>query len=218
MGHEPHLLLPGPWTAGRIATDATHRHHLTAVLRLEEGAGVSYTDGAGRLGSGRWVGGAVERGEETRLAVPRPSITVAIAAPDAKERQRFVVEKLAELGVARIRWLRTRYGGHRIPRPDRAQQWADAALEQSRGAHRTHVDSSPCGLDEIEPPAVAADMSGAAARPAAGLPVPGRITVLIGPEGGWAPGEIDGFERLSLGDRVLRVETAAVVAAFALRG
>jgi len=39
-------------------------------------------------------------------------------------------------------------------------------------------------------------------------------TVVIGPEGGWAPGEIpDTMRRWSLGSTVLRVETAAIVAA-----
>jgi 16S rRNA (uracil1498-N3)-methyltransferase len=222
MGHEPHLFLPGPWDDRSIDASGTHRHHLTGVLRLDDGSAVSYTDGAGLVGTGRWVSGVVERGEEVRLPAPRPTIIVAVAAPDAKERQRYLVEKLSELGVARIRWLRTRYGGHRIPRPDRAQQWADAALEQSRGAHRTEVDGSHCAVDEIERPAVAAEVprpsAGSPGDRPAGPPASDRITILVGPEGGWAPGEIDGFDLVSLGERVLRVETAAVLAAFAMRG
>ena len=44
--------------------------------------------------------------------------------------------------------------------------------------------------------------------------VPHARTVVIGPEGGWAPGEIpESAIRLHLGDTVLRVETAAIVAA-----
>mgnify|MGYP002076409617 CR=1 FL=1 len=42
----------------------------------------------------------------------------------------------------------------------------------------------------------------------------GTLTVAVGPEGGWAPGEVpDGLPTVGLGRTVLRVETAAVVAA-----
>ena len=53
--------------------------------------------------------------------------------------------------------------------------------------------------------------------------VPIAVTFLVGPEGGWAPGELDAFlniipteqsavdvRRISLGENVLRAETAAV--------
>jgi 16S rRNA (uracil1498-N3)-methyltransferase len=42
----------------------------------------------------------------------------------------------------------------------------------------------------------------------------GSVTVVVGPEGGLSPDEIARFpRRMGLGDRVLRTETAAVVAA-----
>lgn len=49
-------------------------------------------------------------------------------------------------------------------------------------------------------------------------PAPARVTLLIGPEGGWTDAEIDGFARagfagLKLTETVLRVETAAIAAA-----
>jgi 16S rRNA (uracil1498-N3)-methyltransferase len=57
-----------------------------------------------------------------------------------------------------------------------------------------------------------------AAQPLAALDArPGALSLLIGPEGGLAEGEIaaaqaSGFIAVSLGPRVLRTETAAVVA------
>jgi 16S rRNA (uracil1498-N3)-methyltransferase len=44
----------------------------------------------------------------------------------------------------------------------------------------------------------------------------GPRTVAVGPEGGFTPAEVEmaaGWQRLSLGPRVLRVETAAIAAA-----
>jgi 16S rRNA (uracil1498-N3)-methyltransferase len=63
--------------------------------------------------------------------------------------------------------------------------------------------------------------SGAVLADPAGDPLSTRVPtgpVVIGPEGGFDPSELDaaqqrGVGRVSLGDGVLRVETAAVVAA-----
>ena len=57
-------------------------------------------------------------------------------------------------------------------------------------------------------------------RPGAALAVPGGTSptmstplVLIGPEGGWSPAELDAASaKVGLGDQVLRAETAAIVA------
>ena len=62
-------------------------------------------------------------------------------------------------------------------------------------------------LAEIDRPFVVCDRGGEREAP------PAR-TVVIGPEGGWASGEIpEDAIRWDLGDTVLRVETAALVAA-----
>jgi 16S rRNA (uracil1498-N3)-methyltransferase len=46
-----------------------------------------------------------------------------------------------------------------------------------------------------------------------------RPTVLVGPEGGWSPSELGrGLPTVTLGEHVLRVETAAVTAAALLTG
>lgn len=184
-------------------------HHLRRVLRLSDGAPVSYTDGRGILGEGVLVGGSVKRGREVTVAPPTTRVTVAVAPPDDKTRLRFLVEKLCELGVARIRWLDTAYRQGRPPKPERASGWARAALEQSRGAYLTAVDGGLTSLVDLDRPVVVAQVG---AAPLAG-PY-SEVTVAVGPEGGWAPGEIPGeFPTFGLGDRVLRVETAAVVAA-----
>jgi 16S rRNA (uracil1498-N3)-methyltransferase len=212
MAHRPHLYVPGPWEHDVLALSEDQTRHLHRVLRVEPGTALTYTDGAGRLGSGRLVDAGLERGDEFPAAAP-PELSVAVAPPHAKDRVRFLVEKLAELGVARIRWLRTRYGEGRPPRPDRAGAWTVAALEQSRGAWLTHVDEDWCTWEDLDPPVVVADAGGDARAPAT------VATLAVGPEGGWASDEVPaGLDLLSLGSRVLRVETAAIVGVARLVG
>ncbi len=82
------------------------------------------------------------------------------------------------------------------------------AVEQSRGAWLTDIDDAWCGIDDLEGPWVAAKSGGAA------LQIDRDLTVAIGPEGGWAPGELpEGVGLVHLGDRILRTETAGIAVA-----
>ena len=213
MGHVVHLYFPPPWTGKSITLDDRQRHHLE-VLRHQEGDRVTYTDGEGTFGQGLRIGNSVERGTEEFRILDRAGLVLAVAPPPERERQRFLVEKLAELGVDRLMWLRCRYGEGRPA--TRASEWAQTALEQSRGDRLMLVDSilTPAG-DLV---GWAADSSGVATRPAevfsGGSSPPGSLTLLIGPAGGWAPTDLDpACRRFSMGERVLRTETAALVAA-----
>ena len=209
MGHVPHLYLPGSWSDDRIPIDAGHQAHLERVLRRQNGDAVSYTDGAGTSGVGTLEDASVIRGDENLLERPAPRLTVAVAVPASKDRARFLVEKLGELGVDRIAWLETRHGKERPPRVTRATSWLISALEQSRGAWLTDITAEAVLLDELQGHVWFADAQGMApGRP------PSALTLVVGPEGGWAPGEIpDTATVVSLSDRVLRVETAAIVGA-----
>jgi len=208
MGHIPHLVLAPGWTGIRITVDERQRRHIGSVLRRTDGDPVTYTDGAGTTGSGTWTGMAVERGEEHAVAPPSPRLTIAVSPPDSKDRVRWLVEKATELGVSRIRWLRTAFTQGRVPRHDRCVSWMIGAVEQSRGAWLTDIDDAWCGIDDLEDPWVAAQSGGAAPH------IDRDLTVAIGPEGGWAPGELpEGIGLVHLGDRILRTETAAVAVA-----
>src|SRR3990172_8329095 len=109
MGHVVHLYFPPPWTGKSITLDDRQRHHLE-VLRHQEGDRVTYTDGEGTFGQGLRIGNSVERGTEEFRILDRAGLVLAVAPPPERERQRFLVEKLAELGVDRLMWLRCRYG------------------------------------------------------------------------------------------------------------
>jgi 16S rRNA (uracil1498-N3)-methyltransferase len=200
-------LVPGPWPDAVIVVGADQRRHVATVLRRQPGSPISYTDGAGLVGEGVWSAAGIERGDESLEPEPSATLTLAVAPPDSKDRQRWLVEKCTELGVSRLRWLRTQFGQGRVPRHDKAHSWMVSAIEQSRRSRVMSIDrdwTSLSALGEF----FAADRGGAPFRPEGGS------IVAIGPEGGWAPDELPKVcGRVSLGDGVLRSETAAIAAA-----
>lgn len=206
MGHVPHVCVLPPWNGDELTPPDAAAHHLTTVLRLDEGARLSYTDGSGRCGEGVWTGAHIARGAE--LTVPPPvALVIAVAPPRPRDRQRFLVEKLAEMGVAELVWLVSENGQGRPPQAGKASAWATAALEQSRGAYLMTV-AGPSRWHDLDRP-LAVAVPGAEAR----IPA-GATTVAIGPEGGFSDPEIPGdATAFALGGPILRVETAAIVAA-----
>ena len=209
MRHRPHLMVDTDWDGDLIGLDEAAAAHLTRVLRYQQGGPVSYTDGAGRLGEGTWTGvPGVERGFE-RL-VDRPSrLTVAVAPPRQRDRQRFIVEKAQELGMSKLVWLKTDLFKGRVPGIERASAWRRSALEQSCGAWCTEIEG-PVALSTLSHP-ILCDVGGRSLRDVFESQ---PLTIAIGPEGGWSVAELEACEPTgSIGSTVLRTETAVVVAA-----
>ncbi len=204
--HVPHVYLGNKWGDTEIEVDSDHLNHLERVMRLGAGDPVSYTDGTGTIGSGTYRGGMVIRGEERSIARPaRPPM--AIAPPRDRQRLRFAVEKLAELGVPRLHFLRTSHGEGSLPTLDKVVAWSRGALEQSRGVWLMVCDTEQMPLDELSPRWVAHPGGEPPQKYDGGV-------IAIGPEGGFSDDEIPAnTRRLDLGPTILRVETAAIVAA-----
>jgi 16S rRNA (uracil1498-N3)-methyltransferase len=205
VGHIPHLLIDGPWAGDRLEITKAQRDHVERVLRLAKGDPVSYTNGVGDRGSGIYAPGLVVRGEESWV-VPPSDLVVVTAPPTARDRLRFMVEKLAELGVAELRWLDSAYSQGRFPPAHKTRAWSVSALEQSRGSWSMRLPGGKTRLDDLVTPYAVCDPSG-------DLDIPQVRTLVVGPEGGWAPDEVPAEAiRFGLGDTTLRVETAAIVA------
>lgn len=205
MAQTPHLYIPQPWEGGLLEIDEAQRHHLNRVLRLAPGGPVTYTDGAGTFGQGRLGGSGVERGDEHSVG-RHANVSVAVAPPGSRSRCRFLVEKLAELGVAQLWWVTTRRTEGRPPPGEKARAWVVAALEQSRGAWL--MKTGDCSLEHLDSERViVADPGGGP------MPIPPGSVLLVGPEGGFEADEIrHDWRRMSLGPNILRVETAAIAA------
>jgi 16S rRNA (uracil1498-N3)-methyltransferase len=191
-------------------------HHLRRVLRLRDGAVVSVTDGAGRWRPCRLNRGVLEAdGVIATVDPPATPVTVAVAPPKG-ERLEWLVQKCTEVGVDELVLLVAersvvRWDADRAARQlERLRRVAAEAALQSRRVWLPTV-TGPVSASKVLPTAAAAEPGG---RPVG----PADAVVAIGPEGGWSPGELAAAaDHVSLGDTVLRVETAAVVATTLLR-
>lgn len=220
------FLLPSPPRDGRATLQGDEARHLARVLRAKPGDEVTVFDGAGHAWRARVAAVARDTvGLEIVAALPaapaaRVSLSIAVALPKG-DRQKWLAEKLSELGVERLLPLVTERG------VAEATDAARARLERS-----VIEACKQCGRDRlmaVDPPRTVAEaVAGAApgtrlllADPRAAAPpatAAASVLVLVGPEGGFTPQEESaavaaGAERILLAPHVLRVETAAVAAA-----
>jgi 16S rRNA (uracil1498-N3)-methyltransferase len=193
-------------------------HHLFRSLRLRPGEAVTAGDGAGRWRLCRVAaGGGLEvAGDVTVEPPPAPAITIAFGIPKG-DRPEWIVQKLTELGVDEIVPMTTR---HTVVRWDgdkaernlaRLRDVARAAAMQSRRAWLPAVGGLGAFADVVGRAGVAL------AHPGGGPPALDRPVVMVGPEGGWAPEELEAAPAVvGLGPTTLRTETAALAAAVRL--
>jgi 16S rRNA (uracil1498-N3)-methyltransferase len=209
--------------------------HALKSLRLKPGDAVVLTDGKGSLSEGVIKGAARRRVEvdvvSTRIEDP-PMEPEAWLAPALIRGPRFdfLIEKATELGARAICPLitaRTEVRSRSDVKIDRWRRIAIAALKQSQRARLPEI-FEPSGVREwidrgdFDQIWVADLVRNEAPRREFSSP-PGRVLLLIGPEGGWEEREREDFARrgasvISLGDNRLRAETAALALLVLARG
>jgi 16S rRNA (uracil1498-N3)-methyltransferase len=222
-------------TARLVVSGDAHRY-LSRVLRLAPGAHVDLFDGRGTEVAAIII--SIDAREvtfvlgERRQVVQRPTppLTLLQGLPRA-ERMDLVVQKATELGAARVVPVRTaRSAAGQRGRPDR---WEKIAIEAARQSGRADwPELAPVtGLEEAlnalaggglrivpwEEAPQAQPFGAILATATVGVTAPTAVTLLIGPEGGLTGEEVElatsaGFQIATLGPRILRTETAAIVA------
>lgn len=223
-------------TGGVVEVRGDEAHHAVAVRRLAVGEQVVLTDGAGRsvqgevASTGKRVFTVSVDSVEDHVR-PEPRFTVAQALPKG-DRGELAVEVLTEVGVdGVVPWAASRsvavWRGERAAKSH--AKWAATAREAAKQARRTwHPEVSPLA-STTDLVALAADADVAlvlheeATVPLAGVAVPatGTVLLVVGPEGGVSPEELEtltaaGAVPVRLGAEVLRTSTAGVVAVGAL--
>lgn len=216
---------PQPLAVGEFTLDGPDAYHLAAVLRARPGQAVTLFNGDGDEYACEIL--AVSKRTVTihvqqRCVINRErtvEITIAAAMPKG-DRGDWIIEKLTELGVTRFVPLITERTVV-IPKASRLESLRRTVIESSKqcGRNRLMVIEEPVRWVEF------AQRDGLPGRKYLLHPVekPERpcadeATVFaIGPEGGFTDKELaDGWTKLTLGPRILRIETAAIVAASAL--
>ncbi|MFJ8195666.1 16S rRNA (uracil(1498)-N(3))-methyltransferase [Streptomyces sp. NPDC096152] len=220
--------------------DGPEGRHAVSVKRLRPGEDVILTDGRGR-----WVEGVVKAAEgKDRLVVtdlesvteepaPSPRITVVQALPKG-DRGELAVETMTEVGVdAIVPWAASRcitqWKGDRGLKA--LGKWRSTAREAGKQSRRVRF---PEVADAATAKQVATLLAGAdfaavlhesGEEPLAttALPTAGEIVLVVGPEGGVSPDELELFARAGarpyrLGRSVLRTSTAGTAAAALLLG
>lgn len=207
---------------------------LTKVLRVKAGDTVTLLpSGVGMTEYVFDVGASSKRGVELTLKEQRPNVHeldgqlgLLLCLPNKPEKLELIVQKAVEIGATRIDLVHGDFSQmkHQL-RPERLQKILMEAAEQSeRGVvpalqlHGQLADFLTSLAPELRNSlAVAMERSHRTdtLNSLSGEP-DHRITILVGPEGGFSDKEKALIDELkirtfSLGKRVLRMETAAIV-------
>ncbi len=222
-----------------VYLDGEDAHHLRVVLHAQPGTKIAVLDGSGK----EWPAALTELGKTKAAAQlrepfepktePNVHITVAQALPKVGEKMEQVLQRGTEIGASGF-WA---YSSERSlthltgDRQEKRQvRWGAIVKTAAEQAHRAILPSLAISGDLRDVLATASEYDAAFVAYegetemvlkkalTAQSETPKRILVIIGPEGGFSDTEIKaarkaGVQTVSLGPRILRTETAALVAA-----
>jgi 16S rRNA (uracil1498-N3)-methyltransferase len=224
------LYLAGRIGPGPLKLDAEQARRLGAVMRLREGDEFLVFSGDGRewratVTSVAKSGMLASVGEIARQAAPLPLIVEAWCGLVRPNRFDWAIEKCVEAGADIVRPLLSEYAARGDgSSQNRQERWTRIAMEAAEQCGRLSlpVVEAPARFETLlgqqRGALILGDSAGRSwAETVPLLPLEGRITVAVGPEGGFGPDELakaraKGALLVSFGPNILRTETAAVIA------
>lgn len=215
-------------------------NHAARVLRLRPGDMVFALDGRGLLYQVRLT--EVDKRETRGTIVAKQAATGELPVPvtlvqglPKGEKFDWILQKATELGVTRIVPVVTertvvRLSGDRAQ--DKVRRWQAIAREAAEQCERAMVPVVEAPVDFaswLKAPLAEGVLRLACLERHGGVPLmaalsevrPAGYEVVVGPEGGFGPAESDrliasGARNVSLGTRILRTETASLMAIAAI--
>jgi 16S rRNA (uracil1498-N3)-methyltransferase len=231
------LFVDQPLQAGLgITLSEAAANHAVRVLRLREGDAVTLFNGDGHDYSGEISLGKREArvhiGRVDAVANESPLAITLVQAIARGEKMDLILQKATELGVVRILPVSSDRTEVKLDE-DRAdkrilhwQRVLESACEQC-GRAQVPLIESPSTLERAarllaEDPDSKLVLHPEGGQPLSQITVGGAATIAIGPEGGFSDRDLAvldqvGFQRITLGPRVLRTETAGLAAIAALQ-
>ncbi len=232
----PRFFVPASDIAdGTASVGGSEFRHLQRVLRLREGDHVTLFDDAGMEHAGVVVSLSprVALVRVTASTAPRRESPLALTLYQGIPKGRkmdLVVEKATELGVQTIVPFSSAFSlGASAGAGAKRERWQRIAVAAAKQSGRTSVPSiaAPLSFAEVVGAAAAHDLrllffEGAGTMAFLAVPEPATrptsAAIVIGPEGGFSRDETAaahdaGFALVAMGPRILRTETAALVAA-----
>ncbi|MFF8842877.1 16S rRNA (uracil(1498)-N(3))-methyltransferase [Streptomyces sp. NPDC015127] len=222
-----------------VTLDGPEGRHAVSVRRLQPGEEITLTDGQGCGAAGAVL--ATEGKDRLTIEVrecpsepePVPRITVVQALPKG-DRGELAVETMTETGVdAVVPWAAarciTQWKGERGAKS--LAKWRSTAREAGKQSRRLRFPevAEAATTKQVAALLAAADFAavlheeGAEPLATAELPAQGSIVLVVGPEGGVSPQELEAFAEAGakpyrLGRSVLRTSTAGTAATALLLG
>ena len=221
---------------GLVEVGGDEAHHAVAVRRLGVGEQVVLTDGLGRAVTGAVASTGkrmftVQVSEIRDVEADALQFAVVQGLPKG-DRGELAVEVLTEVGVDTVvPWAASRsvavWRGERAAKSH--AKWQATAREAAKQARRVRhpqvlgLATTTQVVERIGAARLALVLHEEASTPLAevALPDAGEVLLVVGPEGGVAPEELEAFRAagavsVRLGPEVLRTSTAGVVALGAL--
>jgi 16S rRNA (uracil1498-N3)-methyltransferase len=217
-----------------IILDESESGHCIRSLRYDKGARISLSDGRGHVREAVIEDPhpkktrLIPTGEVQTIAKPAYSLHIAMAPTKQIDRFEFFVEKAVELGIDRITPLLCENSERRQTKTDRLQKLAIAAMKQSQGSYLPQIDDvagfggfvDRCQDNKMDK--LIAYCSGRRQMVNKTLQPKKPYLILIGPEGDFAPAEVErakinGFSEISLGRERLRTETSGIMICASLK-
>lgn len=212
-----------------LVFDGEESRHLAKVLRKQEGDLVAVTDGKGlevrvklEYVSSRKTNGIIQ---ETTLHPNTANQThIAIAPTKNIVRLEWFLEKVTEIGLHRITPILCQHSERKVVKKDRLIKIIKSALKQSQKFYLPQLDDLiPFNVfvKQQGEGFIAHCNDGEKFELANLTPSKKSNCVLIGPEGDFSKEEVafaikNNFKPISLGNQLLRTETAGLVACHTL--
>ncbi|NOX89842.1 MAG: 16S rRNA (uracil(1498)-N(3))-methyltransferase [Calditrichaeota bacterium] len=213
----------------RIILDDFERQHIIHTLRKKVGDILTVTDGRGTLFTSRitQLSPHLELHIESSEKQPFPQTEIILASGFIKQnRMEFILEKGTELGIKKFLFFKSRFANYFSSNTKRYEKIVRQALKQSLQSYLPGIqvfDSFEKFVSygrSFETRLVAVDpkFSSLFDLFSDGIVDSNKpVLVVIGPEGGFSPEEIELFKNnrftcFSLGKNRLRTETAAISA------